>query len=159
MGGIYRLRYYPTPRPDDLMLWYLWSCDREGKPQGIYSHDTALELHELSAWTANQIHMTVPRHFRRSVVPPKLKLHYVDMVSREITWVRQVPSTTPTRTILDLLAAGSVEHHHLVEAMQEARRRGLLVPTDFKSEELLKDERESLLALDAEAKTYLATST
>jgi len=153
--GIYRLRYYPNPRPDDLMLWYLWSCDREGKPQGVYSHDTALELHELSSWTGTQIHMTVPRHFRRSIVPPKLKLHHVDTVPCEIAWIRQVPATSAARTLLDLLAAGTVEHHHLVEAMSEARRRGLIVPTDFKSNELSMDERESLLALDAVAKTYV----
>ena len=93
--GIYKLRYYPDPRPDDLMLWYLWFSNREGVPQGVYSHDTALDLHELSTWTSSKTHMTVPKDFRRSKTPSSLQLHYADVRPFEMVSLRKVPVTTP----------------------------------------------------------------
>src|SRR6266478_1472153 len=40
--GIYRLAYFPPAERPDLMLWYLWSQNRRGIPEGTYSHETAL---------------------------------------------------------------------------------------------------------------------
>ena len=152
--GIYRLRHYPNPRPDDLMLWYLWSADREGKPRGVYSHETALELHELSSWTGARLDVTVPKYFRRSVVPSQLRFHHADLASKDIAWVRQVPVTTPIRTILDVVHADRLQRHHIIEAMQDGRRRGLILPSDLTDKTLSKGDREILLDLDAESKNY-----
>lgn len=152
--GIYRLRYYPNPRPDDLMVWYLWSCNREGKPQGVYSHDTALELLELSTWTSARIHMIVPKDFRRSKIPPALHLHYADLRQFETTVIRQVPVTKPIRTILDLNAEQKIQHHHLIEAMQDARKTGLINPNELNSEWLTDEEKRTLRAIDSEAAKY-----
>jgi len=45
-------------------------------PEGAYSHDTALSLHELSDIMPSKLHMTVPREFRRnSRIPEILVLH------------------------------------------------------------------------------------
>lgn len=152
--GIYRLRHYPNPRPDDLMVWYLWSNNRDGKPQGVYSHDTALELHELSTWTSSHMHMTVPKDFRRSKIPPALQLHYADLRSFETTTIRQVPVTTPVRTMLDLALDSKVQRHHILEAMQEARKRGLIVPSDLTAKWLSDQERQTLHALETESIKY-----
>jgi hypothetical protein len=57
-GGIYRLADFPTPERPDLMLWYLWSQDRQEVPEGTYSHETALSLHELSDIMPSKLHMT-----------------------------------------------------------------------------------------------------
>src|SRR5260370_1392033 len=46
--GIYRLVNFPPVERPDLMLWYLWSRGRDEAPQGVYSHETALSLYELS---------------------------------------------------------------------------------------------------------------
>src|SRR5450755_3219976 len=46
--GIYRLALFPTPDRPDLVLWSLWSRNRKGETEGVYSHQTALSLHELS---------------------------------------------------------------------------------------------------------------
>jgi predicted transcriptional regulator of viral defense system len=59
--GIYRLADFPTAERPDLMLWYLWSQNRQELPQGVYSHDTALSLHELSDIMPSKLHMTVTR--------------------------------------------------------------------------------------------------
>src|SRR5581483_6800644 len=92
--GIYRLHFYPNPRPDDLIVWYLWSSDRSGKPEGVYSHDTALELYELSSWTSNRLHMTVPKDFKRSSIPSPLRLHKAELAKSNITKVGVVAATT-----------------------------------------------------------------
>src|ERR1035438_4899961 len=64
--GIYRLTLYPfTDRPE-LALWALWSRNRNEVIEGVYSHQTALTIYELSDLNPSKIHMTVPAHFRRN---------------------------------------------------------------------------------------------
>jgi predicted transcriptional regulator of viral defense system len=48
------------------MLWWLWSKNREGVSQGVYRHETALSLHDLTDLMPSKLHMTVPKSFRRS---------------------------------------------------------------------------------------------
>jgi predicted transcriptional regulator of viral defense system len=153
--GIYRLRFYPDLGPRDFMTWYLWSCDRSGNPEGVYSHDTALELHELSNWSGNRLHMTVPKDFKRRVVPKALKLHTGELRHFEITRASRVPVTTPTRTILDLMQANSIPRHHLIEALQDGRKRGLITQSDIMSPFWTDDERRLLKTLADEALTYV----
>jgi len=136
------------------MVWYLWSCNRDGKPQGVYSHDTALELHELSTWTGSRIHMTVPKDFRRSKIPPALQLHYADLREFETGFLRQVSVTKPLRTILDLASEKKTQRHHLVEALLDARKRGLIVPSELNAAWLSEQERNTLTALEAESLKY-----
>ena len=74
--GIYRLARYPRSEWADLMLWQLWSRNREDVPQGVYSHETALSLYELSDVMPARLHMTVPHRFDRSAeIPSVLFLH------------------------------------------------------------------------------------
>src|ERR1700722_18108098 len=61
--GIYRLADFPNSERPDLLLLYFWSLDRQEHLDGIYSHDTALSLHELSDIMPSKLHMTVPREF------------------------------------------------------------------------------------------------
>jgi predicted transcriptional regulator of viral defense system len=68
--GIYRLARYPRSEWADLMLWQLWSRNREDVPQGVYSHETALSLYELSDVMPARLHMTVPHGFDRSAQIP-----------------------------------------------------------------------------------------
>ena len=58
--GIYRLADFPTGDRPDLMLWYLWSQNRKEVPEGTYSHETALSLHELSDIMPSKLDMIVP---------------------------------------------------------------------------------------------------
>src|ERR1035437_1065575 len=46
--GIYRLARFPRGGRPDLILWSLWSRKQEEVAQGVYSHQTALSLYELS---------------------------------------------------------------------------------------------------------------
>jgi hypothetical protein len=98
--------------------------------------------------------MTVPRDFKRRVVPKPLKLHQGELRHFEITHVMQIPVTTPIRTIIDLLQANAIPRHHLIEALQEARQRGLITKEEMNSKFWSKDERKLLQSLENEALTY-----
>jgi predicted transcriptional regulator of viral defense system len=125
--GIYRLADFPVPERPDLMLWYLWSQNRQEVPQGTYSHDTALSLHELSDVMPSKLHMTVPKEFRRSSELPKiLILHRAHLDKADVQEVQGVRVTRPLRTIVDLLRSGHVDRSQLKQAVDEAVRRGLI---------------------------------
>jgi predicted transcriptional regulator of viral defense system len=125
--GIYRLADFPTPERPDLMLWYLWSQDRQEQPEGTYSHDTALSLHELSDIMPSKLHMTVPREFRRnSKTPEILLLHRAQLDPSEVQEVHGVRVTRVLRTIMDLLRSGHVDRSQLKLAVDEAIRLGLI---------------------------------
>ena len=125
--GIYRLDDFPTPERPDLMLWDLWSRNRQEVPEGAYSHDTALSLHELSDMMPSKLHMTVPREFRRNgKIPEILVLHHAQLDTSNVQEMHGVRVTRPLRTILDLLQSGHVDRSQLKQAVDEAIRRGLI---------------------------------
>jgi predicted transcriptional regulator of viral defense system len=125
--GIYRLADFPTAERPDLMLWYLWSQNRQEIPEGTYSHDTALSLHELSDIMPSKLHMTVPKHFRRnSRIPGILILHRADLAEGDLQEMQGVRVTRPLRTIIDLLQVGQVDPSLIRQAIDEAMRRGLV---------------------------------
>jgi|SRR5208283_415602 len=125
--GIYRLSSFPRGERPDLMLWSLWSRNRAEAAQGVYSHQTALSLHDLSDVMPAKLHMTVPRSFRRnSEIPRVLFLHFADLLQSDIGVAHGVRVTKPMRTILDLIAGGEMTLSTLREAMREGVRRGLI---------------------------------
>lgn len=125
--GIYRLTNYPSPSRPDLILWSLWSCDRKGKPQGVYSHATALSIYELSDLNPSKIHMTVPSGFRRSVAHPKvLALHIADLHPSDVESMHGFDVTSPLRTIADLILEDATQEEHLQQAVRQALQRGLI---------------------------------
>jgi predicted transcriptional regulator of viral defense system len=125
--GIYRLADFPTPERPDLMLWYLWSQNRQEIPEGTYSHSTALSLHELSDLMPAKLHMTVPKEFRRSsVIPGILVLHRAYLETSDVQEIHGVHVTRPLRTVMDLLRGGEVDRSQLKMAVDEAMRRGLI---------------------------------
>jgi predicted transcriptional regulator of viral defense system len=125
--GIYRLAEFPTTERPDLMVWYLWSRNRQEVPEGTYSHDTALSLHELSDIMPSKLHMTVPRHFRRnSRIPEILVLHKANLSEGDIQDMHGARVTRPLRTILDLLESGHIDRNLIRQAIDDGMRRGLI---------------------------------
>ncbi|MCL2659097.1 MAG: type IV toxin-antitoxin system AbiEi family antitoxin domain-containing protein [Acidobacteriaceae bacterium] len=134
--GIYRLRMFPSTERPDLALWSLWSRNRKEETEGVYSHQTALSLHELSDLNPAKLHMTVPRDFRRnSPIPDILVLHYGDLSDTDIQNGPGYQFTKPLRTLLDLLTDRSVEEDLLVQAIRQAVDRGLLSSPQIRSVE------------------------
>src|SRR5258708_1101536 len=125
--GIYRLASFPPRQRPYLMLWSLWSRNRREAGQGVYTHQTALSLYDLSDVMPAKLHMTVPKNFRRnSEIPHVLVLHFADLPQSDIGAVHGVRVTKPMRTILDLLAGGEVPPATLRQAVREGLRRGLI---------------------------------
>jgi len=125
--GIYRLASFPRGERPDLMLWALWSRNREEVGQGVYSHQTALSLYELSGVMPAKLHMTVPTQFRRnSKIPRVLVLHFANIPRSDIGTAHGVPITNPMRTILDLLHGGDIPPANLRQTLREGLRRGLI---------------------------------
>lgn len=144
--GIFRLSTQPLPARPDLILWWLWSRNRQEQPQGVYSHQTALSLHELTDVMPSRLHMTVPKTFRRSTIIPKsIVLHISDLPPSDIEQIDGVPVTKALRTLIDVAASEEVPLPDLKLALAEATRSGRItraeiaaVKTDTAKRDLLR---------------------
>jgi len=135
--GIYRLTHFPLPTDSDLILWSLWSRDLDDAPQGVYSHETALRIFDLSDVMPSKLHMTVPKKFRRgAAIPAILILHHADLKHSDVEEREGYRVTRPVRTICDLAADGAFSVDLLKQAFQEARQRGLITPAEARSIDL-----------------------
>jgi predicted transcriptional regulator of viral defense system len=125
--GIYRLSLFPAAERPDLVLWALWSRNRNEEVEGVYSHHTALSLYDLSDLNPAKLHMTVPTDFRRnSEIPGILVLHFADLPENDVQTAQGFKFTRPLRTILDLMDAGTVERRFIRQALRQALDRGLI---------------------------------
>jgi predicted transcriptional regulator of viral defense system len=126
--GVYRLSQFPLPSRPDLMVWQLWSRNRQDEPQGVFSHATALALHDLSDVMPAKLDMTVPPGFRRmAAIPDVLRLHRARLAERAVQTIDGVRVTTPLRTLLDVIAEGAIAQELLVQAVDQALRRGAVM--------------------------------
>lgn len=132
--GIYRLAKYPIGEREELVLWCLWSRNRSNVPQGVYSHYTALDLYELSDNMPSKLHMTVPSGFRRMAkIPEILVLHREKLQADEIVMKQGYIVTTPLRTLIDVIKDGVLSEDLLVQAVQDARKKGLITKHALKN--------------------------
>jgi predicted transcriptional regulator of viral defense system len=127
MRGVYRLAHFPSGDQDELIALWLWSAE-----VGVFSHETALALYQLSDVLPSRVYMTVPRSWaRRSAVPPIVVLHYADIPESDRTWVGQVPVTTVGRTLRDAVDAG-MDPGLIAQAIAEGTARKLIGRSDVR---------------------------
>ena len=125
--GIYRLALFPATDRPDLVLWALWSRNRNEEIEGVYSHHTVLSFYDLSDLNPAKLHMTVPTGFRRSSdIPGILVLHFADLPESDVKAAQGFKLTTPLRAILDLIELGTVERDFIRQALRQAIDRGLI---------------------------------
>jgi len=135
--GIYRLALYPAADRPDLVLWALWSRNRDEEVEGVYSHQTALSLYDLSDLNPAKLHMTVPSDFRRnSEIPGILVLHYADLPENDVQTGSGFKFTRPLRTILDLIESGTVERNFIRQAIRQAVEQGLITRQQIRSAQM-----------------------
>lgn len=96
--GVYRLVHFPAGDHEDLTVAWLWS-----EQEGVFSHQTALALHDLSDVLPSQVHLTLPSAWqkRRLRFPDGVVLHFGDIADGERRWFGPVPATAPLRTLED----------------------------------------------------------
>ncbi len=132
LRGIYRLARYPVTDRSELVLWVLWSRDRRGNPQGVWSHETALDIHEISDVMPSKMHMTVPLTFRKRVATPKhLKLHFATLTKSDVETWQGYQVTTPLRTLIDVIEEGIVPEEQVEQAIRDGLRTGILNERDL----------------------------
>ena len=101
MRGIYRIARFPPSEHEDLVVLWLWSGQR-----AVFSHETALSLHELSDALPARLHLTMPASTsRRKRVPDDVVMHLADLETADQQWLGPVPVTRPARSVLDVAAA------------------------------------------------------
>lgn len=123
--GLFRLSRYPEGENEDLARLYLWSRNREDEPQAVVSHETALRLYGLSDLMPGEVHLSVPKGFRKRS-PKGVVLHKSDLAEEDVEAWDGFKVTTPLRTILDVTRSRGMSPEHLESAVQEAVARGLV---------------------------------
>lgn len=120
--GVYRLVHYPYGDHDQLVVVWLWT-----NRAGVFSHDTALSLHQISDVLPAKIHITVPSPWkhRRLRAPARVVLHFDEIAEGERAWVGAVPVTNPIRTIEDCIK-DHLSPDTIERAVMDARARGLV---------------------------------
>ena len=120
--GVYRLKHFPAGEQEDLVAIWLWSGQA-----GVFSHETALMLHELSDALPARAHLTVPAKWRRRRlrIPESVVLHYAGVPKPDRAWIGAVPVTSAPRTLVDC-AADLVSPDLLLAAVDQALTRGIV---------------------------------
>ena len=122
--GMYRLRDYPQSADENLVRLSLWSRNRQGRPQAVVSHDSALQLYELTDLLPAKIHLSVPSSFRKA--PPEgVVLHKTRFEEGDLRERSGYQITSPLRTLLDV-AVSHVSPEHVEQAVHEALEQGLV---------------------------------
>jgi len=124
--GIYRLVHFPASEHEELVMLWLWA----GRV-GVFSHETALALHDLSDALPSRVDMTVPQSWRRRRlrVPDGLELHFADLGGTDRASFSAVPVTTPASTLRDCIEA-DVSADLVRQGVRQARQRGLISRRD-----------------------------
>ncbi|HZJ09442.1 MAG TPA: hypothetical protein VFD39_07100 [Trueperaceae bacterium] len=123
--GLYRLRHFPTSQHEHVVA--AWLPLRAGG--GVVSHESALELYELSDVIPRAVHITLPRSKRGNRRRTGVQLHALEQPPgpKEVRRIGPVVATTPERSIVDALASGS-QPEQIELAIQQALDRGLTTP-------------------------------
>ncbi|KAF0125405.1 MAG: hypothetical protein FD189_1695 [Elusimicrobia bacterium] len=129
--GIYRLANFPDAERPDLVMWSLWSADRKGNVQAVYSHQTALSIYDITDANPAKLHMTVPAGFRKLHPPPKgIVLHRGALKDSEIRRERGYLVTSPEKTLRDMFDAWLMDAGEVRSAAREAVAKGLMTPDE-----------------------------
>lgn len=126
--GLYRLRDYPSsPREEVVAAWLA-----VGKDVAVVSHESALDLLDLSDVVPSMVHLTVPRTKRNLPTLPGVAIHTTTrpLLPRDVVIREGVRLTSATRSILDAADAGTASEQ-IEMAITQAIDRGQALPRDL----------------------------
>ena len=121
--GLYRFRDYPTfPQEEVVAAWLAI-----GKDTAVVSHESALDLHDLSDVIPNSVHLTLPRSKRYVPKIPGITIHTTTRPFRPLDLVTHegIRVTSAGRTILDAAEWGTGPEQ-IEAAIHQAIERGLI---------------------------------
>ena len=122
--GLYRMRHFPsTPYEHVVAAWL------DLPALAVVSHESALELYDLSDVIPNAVHITLPREKRGQRPRAGVRFHMLTQAPGpdEVRPVGGVVATTPERTIVDSLEAWT-QPEQIELAVRQALQRGLTTP-------------------------------
>lgn len=127
--GLYRLRHFPSSRHEHVVAAWLALPS-----SAVVSHESALELYELSDVIPNAVHITLPRAKRGQRPRPGVRIHTPKHSPGpdEIRRVVGVPVTSPGRSIVDSLEAGT-QPEQIGLAVRQALQRSLTTSRRLRS--------------------------
>jgi predicted transcriptional regulator of viral defense system len=136
--GLYRLRHFPTSPHDHVMAAWL---PLRGNG-AVVSHESALELHDLSDVIPDAVHLTVPRSERGIRRRSGVRLHTSEDPPRgkEVRQIAGLPVTAPERSILDALESGA-QPEQIEMAIHQALGRGLTTRSRLRRSASARPER------------------
>jgi hypothetical protein len=142
---VYRLRDYPSHHRADVIAAWL----AVGQETSAVSHESALDLFDLSDIVPGSTHLTVPRGRRGYRPPAGVTLHTTtrpfrdgDIVIREGMRV-----TGPVRSILDAASAGAAPEQ-IRRAVRQAVERGMTTRDEILEEAGKRGSRVTELIAD-----------
>ena len=123
--GLFRLRFYPSSPFDHVAAAWMLA----GSEIAVVSHESALELYDLSDVIPSKVHLTLPRRYRHRKAPAGMRFHYPrkPLSNGEVRSVHGLPTTSLDRTILDALEAGT-QPEQIEMAVHQAVDRALTTP-------------------------------
>jgi predicted transcriptional regulator of viral defense system len=132
--GLYRLRDYPSTPHDEVVAAWL----AVGKEVAAVSHESALDLLDLSDVIPDAIHLTVPRSKRHLPDLFGVRIHTTMKPLRPLDVVIHdgIRLISASRTILDSAEAGTAPEQ-IEMAIRQALNRGLVTRT-----QLVQDARD-----------------
>ena len=120
--GVYRIGQVPVTQYAPLMQAVLWP----GFPEACLSHDSALDVWDVSDILPNEIHVTVgaKRRIERAV-PDRYVIHRENLPPSEVTWFESIPTVTTATAIRQCLATG-VPTYLIRQALERSARTGIV---------------------------------
>jgi predicted transcriptional regulator of viral defense system len=122
--GLYRFRHFPSSVHEHVVAAWL-----DLPSPAVVSHESALELYDLSDVIPHAVHITLPRAKRGQRARPGVRFHMLTDPPgpNETRRVNGVLATNPERTIVDSLEAGT-QPEQIELAVRQALERGLTTP-------------------------------
>ncbi len=128
--GLYRLRFFPrSPFETIAAAWV-----RTGPDVAVVSHESALELYGLSDVAPSAVHLTLARDQRGRRQPVGVRFHrpHAPIDPADVRMVEGVRATSPERTIVDVLEAGT-QPEQVEMAVRQALSRALTTKARIRS--------------------------
>jgi predicted transcriptional regulator of viral defense system len=165
--GVYALRHARHPLEDAITSWLAvdrarlpWERGKEAV--AVLSHATAASLHNLGTITPQRPALTVQPRLRSTSRARGIELHVARLEPQDWMWLRAdnallLPTTTPARTIVDLVTAGE-ETSYVIRTIREALEDDRLSPQELVAAARRRKQRSAALTKRVEALLARAAS-